>query len=163
MKTYIAIDNGVTGSIAVYNQEYSAVYATPVIKQKNYTKAKGYITRLDFLAMNEIFKLYNDKNVFVLLERPMINNKMFQASISAARCHEATQILIEMHHFPHEFVDSKQWQKEFFPTGKKKAPELKKYSMEYGLRYFPMHKEFIKKRGEADSLLMALWAQRNFL
>lgn len=162
-RIYIGIDNGVTGSIATYTDGISTICSTPVFKQKNYTKAKGDISRVNFEALHVILNHYSRKNVMCFIERPMINPGRFKGSISAARCLEATQIALELCNIPYQFIDSKEWQKEFFPKGKKEKTDLKKYSMEYGLRYFPQHSEIIKKRKEADALLIALWAHRNNL
>lgn len=160
-KLYIGIDNGVTGSIAILGGEESIFIKTPTVSEKNYTKKAGNISRLDFLKMARFLsKHLTSSNCFAVVERPMINPGRFKAGISAARCLEATLILLELNEVPFQYVDSKEWQKEFLP-GVKGSPELKKASMDVGIRLFPQFAEEIKKQKDADGLLMAEWARRS--
>jgi len=166
MKNYIAIDNGVTGTIAfIHNSGTSSFFKIPAFEQKNYTKAKGDITRIKFRELLQDFKVLEQHKPFVIIERPMVNPGRFKATISALRALEAVQIAVEYFQYPYEFVDSKQWQRQFFPSATKDkkhtTAELKNFSVEYGLRYFPEHKDLILKHSDADSLLMAKWAQLN--
>jgi len=78
----------------------------------------------------------------------------FQASISAVRALEATLIVLESLNLGYDYVDSKIWQKHFFPKGKK-GTELKKYSLELGSRKWPKFTEAIAKQKDADGLFIA--------
>lgn len=161
-KTYIGIDNGVTGSIGIITASGETFFLkTPVKKEQSYTKAKQNISRLDFLKMQELL-LEHTKGTkcFAIMERPMVNPTRFKAGISAVRCLEATLILLEIMGIPFQYCDSKQWQKELLPHGVIGAPELKKASADIGCRFFPEHEELIMKHGDADGMLIAEWGRR---
>lgn len=159
--TYIGIDNGVTGTIAILDGDASTFVETPVFQTLGYQKSKvRHINRIDVPALKKLLEQYNPLTTRVVIERPMINVMRFQASISAARSLEATLIVLESLRFGYEYVDSGHWQKVLLPAGVKGAPNLKKASKEIGLRMFPMHAEMIKKHGDADAILIAEWARR---
>jgi hypothetical protein len=46
------------------------------------------------------------------------------------------------------------------PKGVQGSAELKKASMDIGLRLFPDHGSVIRKHKDSDGLLIAAWAQR---
>ena len=159
--TYIGIDNGSTGTIAILDGDTSVFVKTPTHKMLNYQKSKvSHINRIDVVALKKLLEPYNPLATRVIIERPMINSFRFQASISAARSLEATLIVLESLHFGYEYIDSGAWQKVLLPAGIKKAPNLKRASKDVGLRMFPMHAEFIEDHGDADALLIAEWARR---
>ena len=159
--TYIGIDNGVTGTIAILDGDTTIFVETPVFETLGYQKSKvRHINRVDVPSLKKLLEQYNPLTTRVVIERPMINVMRFQASISAARSLEATLIVLESLRFGYEYVDSGHWQKVLLPAGGKGAPNLKKASKEIGLRMFPMHEETIKKHGDADALLIAEWARR---
>ncbi len=87
----------------------------------------------------------------------------FQASVSAARSLEATLCVIEDLGIPHLYADSRQWQGALLPKGVQGAPELKKASMDIGLRLFPDQEKVIRKHKDADAILIAEWARREQL
>jgi rubredoxin len=85
---------------------------------------------------------------------------MFTSTVSAARAHEATLVVVDamMHrcsNIEFEYVDSKGWQKDQLPAGTKGSEQLKLRSMQYGCREFPEHAELITKHKDADGLLIA--------
>lgn len=167
-KVYIGGDNGVTGSWAFIGDGRSYMVLTPVCKEQSYTKKKGKITRIDWMALETLFVewlhiLEDSKHVRVFLERPMVNSTRFKASMSALRALEATLIVMERHELSYEYIDSKQWQKVMLPKGCKGTEELKAASKDIGIRLFPEHKDIITKRKDADSLLIAEWARREQL
>ena len=96
------------------------------------------------------------------MERPLKNPKLFAASISAVRAFEITLSVVEQLGFAFEVIDSRKWQKYFFPAvfGK---DNLKKASMQKGIELFPVVKNFIMQHKDADGLLIAEWARRNNL
>jgi hypothetical protein len=151
---FIGIDNGVSGSIAIIAPEYSDIFPTPVTKQLNYTKEKAWINRVNFDKMLEILTVrgHGSEDIMVALERPMLNPMRWKASISAARCMEATQIILEHLKYPYEWLDSKQWQKVLLPNGLE-GDELKKASLDVGKRIFPQLAAKFKK--DADAMLIA--------
>lgn len=157
MKTYIGIDNGVTGTIAVIYEGGVLFCATPVKIEQDYTKAKKNITRVDVSVLRGILERFAENSI-ILLERPMVNPKRFAASASALRCHEAELSVIELLKIPYQFIDSKEWQKQMLPKG---TTDTKKASLDMGNRLFPAFRE--SKHPDRDSLLIAEWARRNNL
>lgn len=156
------IDNGATGSIGVVGVNFEPVlFATPVRKCLDYQKVAKHVTRVD---VDELYKqlliTLGDRLPYtkVFMERPLKQPKLFEATCSAMRAHEATLIVLEKLKLPYSFVDSKQWQYEMLPEGIIGSTELKKASMEIGMRKFPRLADDIKKRKEADAILMAQWA-----
>lgn len=160
MKTYIGIDNGVTGSIGIIKEHNgsvtSAFIATPVISCLSYTKEKQHIKRIDYF--NLIAHLPSDATA--LIERPMVNPRAFKATQSALRALEATILALETLEIPYYYIDSKQWQKEFFPSSVIGKEQLKEASMQVGLKLFPSNGGFIKDHKDADGLLIAEYLRR---
>lgn len=165
-KLYIGIDNGTSGTIGfIYNNE-TVFVKTPVRKEQNYTKKKGNISRVDFDEtmdlISQISRGFEPNHIFALIERPMVNPTRFKATISAIRALEATLNVLETLGIPHAYIDSKEWQKELLPSGTKGAPELKKASLDIGIRLFPQHKELIEKHKDADGMLICEYARRKY-
>ncbi len=163
---FIGIDNGVSGSIGIIHKtahsEQSYFYHTPTIKEQDYTKKKSNITRVQVKELKTIFDgidLLEYNKVHVIIERPMVNPRMFKATISAVRCLEATLGVIEMLGLSYEFIDSKEWQGELLPRGIK-GKELKTKSLQIGKRLFPEHKDKYKK--DADGMLIAEYCRRKY-
>lgn len=154
----IGLDNGVTGSIAILDEMGDVVrYCdTPVIRCLNYTKTKAFVNRVDVPRLIETLKDLGEVKCW--LERPMVNPGRFKATVSALRCLEATQIVLEQLKIPYEFIDSKEWQKEMLPKGLKKE-ELKLASDQICSRLFPS--VVLSGSGRGDSLLIAEYARRN--
>lgn len=156
-KTYIGIDNGVSGTIAILSEDELAIFApTPVFKQQDYTKKKKIVSRIFTKGLYDMLEPYKE-NAFILIERPMINPTFWSASMSAIRAHEAMLGVVEILGMPYQFVDSKEWQSKMLPSGYHKE-ELKKISLEIGNRLFPQFAEH--KHPDRDSLLMAEYARR---
>lgn len=159
MKIAIGIDNGVTGTIGMITPFQSRMFKTPVFKEQSYTKKKQNISRVDVEELESIFIMYlpyiPKEDIFVLIERPMINSARFKASMSAIRALESTLIVIERLGYGYEYTDSKLFQKALLPIGTKGTSELKKASMDIGIRKYPHLKEIITKHGDADGLLIA--------
>ena len=142
---YIGIDNGVTGSIGIVDDESSEFYHTPVKNELSYTKAKKWIDRIDSVMLKKMLEGHNVK--MVALERPMVDPRKL----------EATLVVIEDLKYPYKYIDSKEWQKEMLPSGLK-GTELKKASLDIGKRLFPRHAEFFK--ADADGILIAEYLRR---
>ncbi len=162
MKTYIGIDNGVTGSIAIITENDVAFLPMPVKTEQSYTKARQNITRISFDTLRTLLRPFA-LNSKVIIERPMINPLRWKASMSAIRALEATLICVESIGFPYQYIDSKEWQRKMLPKGIKGGTELKKASVQIGCRLFPKYAEQIKKQKDADSLLIAEYARRTQL
>ena len=163
-RDYIGIDNGVTGSVGIISvsttKRTTEFHSIPVFKQQNYTKKKGNISRVNVHDLRDILVLRS--NPVVLLERPMVNPTRFKSTTSALRALEATLIALDLLELPVIYIDSKEWQKKLLPGGVSGSAELKKASMDVGLRMFPEHSRLIKKRKEADGLLIAEYARRTY-
>lgn len=157
MKTYIGLDNGVTGTIAIISDSVQFV-KIPIKTEQNYTKKKDAITRLDFARFKAILEPFASETSFLLIERPLVNPTRFKATISAMRCIEAELIAIEELGIPYQYCDSKEWQKEFLPKG---VEDTKRASLDIGNRLFPKFKDF--KHPDRDSLLIAEYAKRKCL
>ena len=158
-KTYIGIDNGSTGSIGIVTKDKADFFYMPTFKSQDYTKKKKIVTRIDGLALQEL--LPNVESCLVVLERPLVNPTMFNATLSAVRAMEATLIVLEILQMPYMFIDSKEWQKDMLPQGTKGRAELKKASYDVGCRLFPQFKD--RYNGDADGILIARWAQQKGL
>lgn len=169
VRVHIGIDNGPSGSIGLIcvGDSFRAAHFSPMIvrKEQNYTKAKQNITRVDLLRLIEwtIERVPHQilrPNIHVMMERPMVNPRRFKATTSALRALEATLWAVEIMKLSHSYIDSKEWQKELLPKGTKGTSELKKASMDIGIRLFPEHKEIVEKHGDADGLLIAEYCRR---
>ena len=160
MKTYIGIDNGVSGTIALISEDRTEFIKTPVEKVQDYTKAKKIISRLDALSFKAFLDGVEPSQAFALIERPMVNPTRFAATASALRCHEAMLIVIELLGIPYAFCDSKEWQREMLPKGFPDG-ETKFFYLQVGNRLFPQFREF--KHPDRDALLIAEYARRKAL
>lgn len=161
-KIYIGIDNGTTGTIGIVGDDIQPkIYHTPIKKEQDYTKAKKNVSRVDVKGFMEILNGYNHNDIRVVCERPMVNPTRWTASMTAIRCWEAQLVVLEVLGIPHQFVDSKEWQRILLPKGIKGASELKKASKDIGKRLFPMLDSF--KHTDYDGLLIAEYARRKNL
>ncbi len=166
-RTYIGIDNGVTGSIGiiVVKNSYPSSHLfipMPTIVEQDYTKAPKAVKRIDYKILKQIILHYKDMNPIILLERPRINNTNFWTSISAARAHEATLIAIEEVGIPlynGRCIDSRNWQSELLPNVKG-HDNLKQASKDVGKKMFPTIKTSLR---DYDGLLIAEWGKRKRL
>jgi hypothetical protein len=159
---YIGFDNGVTsnGIGVIHSSGESRLYKLPVKKEASYTKEEKFIHRIDFESLVSLFteikaNFHAGDPVVVGLERPMVNSRRFNASLSAIRALEATLIAIERVEFNKLYIDSKEWQSYLLP-GVKGSDELKKASLNLGKQLFPTLN--IKK--DADGLLIAEYLKR---
>lgn len=152
-KVYIGLDNGVTGTIGIITPDDEQVLATPIKTQQDYTKKKQQISRLNYDLFHAILDMY--PFCFVGLERPMVNATRFKASISGVRIFEAQLVAIEHLKIPYIVIDSKVWQKEFFPIGYASG-QTKELSNQVGRRLFPKVTNPFK---DYDGLLIAKYLQ----
>lgn len=163
-KIFIGIDNGVSGTIGVTGEK-TIFCKTPTRSVLKYTKKKANVTRIDYPALIELLMDvttgYENDEVIVSLERPMVNPKRFNASASALRAWEATLICVEQLGLPYNYIDSKEWQKEMLPNGLKGSPELKKASRNVGDRLFPMFNEIVHE--DRDGILIAEYLRKTYV
>jgi hypothetical protein len=154
----VGIDNGVSGSLGFITSSGDvSYYHTPIKKCLNYNKEKKWINRVDYSVLYQ--RLFENAGVesFALIERPLVNPAMFNASASALRAFEATIIVLENLAIGYEVIDSKEWQKELLPHGLHKE-ELKVASLDVAKRLFP--KVCFKSFKDADGLLIAEYCRR---
>ena len=168
-RTYIGIDNGPSGTVSViYPDGKWNFRKTPVKNEQDYTKTVKYINRLDWDKFYKMLKSVKKKsdNILVVLERPLKNSQMFNASISGIRVFEAQLVMIETLGLKFEVIDSKQWQTPLLPKMKKepnrnkRRKKLKLASQNVGKRLYPGSE---KVHEDADGLLIAEWARREKL
>lgn len=169
-KTYIGIDNGVSGTFAVLDCFGGLIthQAMPTKSELSYTKEKKNINRIDVPGLRFLLDHYTSGGPrLVVIERPMVNPGRFTASLSAVRALEAVLIVLEELELPHQYIDSREWQKALLPSGLK-GPDLKVGATDVARRLFPAH--FGSPPGlrkiktvDADSLLIAEYARRKGL
>jgi hypothetical protein len=171
---YLAIDNGISGSVGWVNESGSSsgVFSMPTFSEQDYVQKKQNVTRIDTEVLSQKLKDlvvealtvsdFNKSSVRLFLERPLVNPMRYRATLSAIRAWEATLIVLRPFKWSYIVVDSRKWQKAMLPTGCK-GPELKVASVQVGCRLFPDHADWIKDQGDADSLLIAEFARRNKL
>ena len=161
MSVTMAVDNGVTGSVAILYNDIVKYHAMTIKRELNYTKKKAWINRIDTFKLSTLFaSLAGLSGIICAVERPMVNPARFKASMSAIRALEAVQIVLDNIRMPYSFIDSKEWQKVMLPSGLK-GPELKTASDCVAKRLFPNIK--FKKNGGGDSLLIAEYLRRTRL
>lgn len=155
LKTFVGIDNGVSGAITIISENNAIILheKTPVKKCLNYTKKKAFHNRVSFKHLANILKIAGN-DTFCMIERPMINPGRWVASVSAMRCLEATEIILEELQIPYQFIDSKEWQKELLPSGLVKD-ELKRAADSVAKRLFPKQTIY-----NSDSILIAEYCLR---
>lgn len=155
-RTFIGIDNGVTGGITIMCEDGTVVQhqKTPVKKCLNYTKKKAFANRVEPILLKNILQTAGI-NTFCMLERPMVNPTRWVASVSAIRCLEATESMLQQLQIPYQFIDSKEWQKVFLPSGLKGEDELKLAASDVAKRLYPRLNVV-----NADCVLIALYCKQ---
>lgn len=148
-RIYLGVDNGASGSIGIITHDEAFIVTTPTKVQQDYTKKKQNITRLDFDKFYDLLDSF--PFCFVGLERPMVNATRFKASISGIRIFEAQIVAIERLKIPYIVLDSKAWQKEFFPE-KYESGKTKELSNQVGMRIFP---KLVNPAKDYDAILIA--------
>lgn len=156
-RAFCGIDNGISGSIGIiYEDGTYEFFKTPTRTGQDYTKAKQNVTRVKPLELIKSLNKIGDGSMIVM-ERPMVNPKMFKNSISAMRCFEATITVLETLNLPYEVIDSKEWQRSILPTGTS-GDELKKASTTIGNRLFPNTK--LIEHPDCDGMLIAYYCKQ---
>lgn len=151
-RCFIGIDNGVSGSIGIIREDGTyAFHKTPVRSELNYTKEKAMITRIKPVDLTKLLSEAGPGSM-VMIERPMVNPKMFKASTSALRAFEATIVVLETLGIAYEVCDSKEWQRGTLPKGVN-GDALKPASMDVGNRLYPDAQSV--KHPDRDGMLIA--------
>ena len=161
---YLGIDNGVTGSIAAVDKDGVPLMfeKMPIKNVQNYQKTEvKFINRIDVVSTIDLIigcmKNNNEENVAAVIERPMVNPKMFNSTMSGIRAWEAIMVVFDLmipKKISYSIVDSKNWQRYYFGKSFIGADQ-KRVSMERGIAKFPSFEDSIRKHKDADSLFMA--------
>ena len=86
--TYIGLENGVTGTIAILDGDTSIFLETPVFESLGYQKSKvRHINRIDTVKLEELFSKYDPMATRVVIERPMINAMRFPLIVLVVLAH----------------------------------------------------------------------------
>ena len=157
-RIFCAIDNGVTGTLGAVDEtnEWSFFMKVPTYSAKEYMKSKDRnMTHVDYDQLCKILKSLSDQGPLVIVtERPLVNPRMFKATMSGVRAHEV--LLAALRSLKLDLYatwDSRDWQHE--ELGDFDKGESKQKSLKIGLTNFPEHAELMKKHGDADGLHMA--------
>lgn len=157
-KVIFGIDNGVSGTIAVfYNGELADFKETPIKKWlKPTVKSRAsYMARIDVKALMEWLHFYSNGNrSSAVIERSMTDQRRFHATLSSHHAQEAIMIALELCNIPYMTIDSSLWQKREL-KGISGSEFLKKASMEKCLIEYPQFADELKKHGDGDAILIA--------
>jgi hypothetical protein len=154
----VGIDNGTSGAITVLNGDKVVYRKTPIKTEKSYTKKDQNISRIDFKELKKFLQENtaekSNLECLAVLERPLVNPRKFKTTQSAMRSLEATLICLEELEIPVKYIDSKEWQRHFFP-GIEGREKLKKASLDYGNKKYPE----LQFEEDSDSLLIAEYSE----
>ena len=162
MRYFVGIDNGVSGSFAVLEENKNVLYfdKTPIKKELHWTKTKQFVNRVNHREVKKILKPFKSNNIIAVLERPFTDPTKWKASVSAVRAFESTCVVLEQLEIPYCIIDSREWQKEMLPSGIKGSKELKEASLLVGKKLFPKVKI---NHSDCDGLLICEWSRRKGL
>ena len=159
-------DNGTTGTIGWRcGCTTHEMIEVPVKKRASFHKSPRSTTVIDVDALEKALRDMLDRakvkpcDVIAYRERPMINPKRWQASMSASRADEAETIVLERMGIEYHYVDSKAWQRHILPSSGKKGTTsdiLKAESKDIGCKLFEHLSTIINKHGDTDGILGAL-------
>lgn len=154
MKVWIGIDNGISGTVGIIkdNGQYNFCNIPVFLKTDYQKKSNHYITRLDYVRFKNLLDEnidYGDE-VKVLIEYPLVNPKLFKSTISAVRCLESLEIVLEEYGLDYDFIQAREWQKYLGIKGDTKIQSANK-----GIELFSKCKVKIEQHGDADGLLIA--------
>ena len=152
-QTIIGIDNGTTGTIAIYvGKKLVDFMLTPAFVQQSYTHEINNVSRIDVREMLTLLAKYN-KNSFAVLERPMSDPTRYTASMTALRAYEATIVTLELCGINYLVIDSKRWQRHYLKGSS--GAGLKHDCAKLAIKLYPQYKELIDHHGDADAIFIA--------
>jgi len=171
-KTFIGIDNGVSGSVGyILSDGRYNFKKTPINMTFSHTADGQKMNRINHEKLKNMFLSIKSKseNIMCYIERPFTQRtkgkdgkmvRFYKAIISAARAMESTIVVLEQLQIPYQSIGSRKWQQEILP-GVKGSSNLKAASLETGKRLFPGIEKI--KHSDYDGILIAEWARRNNL
>lgn len=163
---FVGFDNGTTGTYGVVDYAGKAIAfgETPVKTVRDYTLKIRHITRIDVLAVMRLLHIFAGlgSKLVVVTERPLLNPRLFRGSVSAVRAYEALLIAIELAGGTvARTVDIRNWMAEYTPLSE--VQDTKENSARIGVELFPQFADEIAGHGDADGLLMAEYARREYI
>ncbi len=161
----IGLDNGTTGSLAVYDTESNimALHSLPTKHELSFQKKAKHITRIDFPGLCELLTRIKSgaNDIHCFMEKPFSGgSRMINTSILSHRCFEAEIIALEECEIGYTVISSKIWQRNLLPKGIVGSKELKKASYDVAKRLYPYLAEKLNT-SNADSVLIAHNFKRN--
>lgn len=165
-RLFVAIDNGVTATIGAVSEdgEWSFFRKVPTYSEREYMSTKvRYMTHVDQGLLRALLQeLAKVGPLVVVTERPLVNPRLFKATMSGVRAHEILlATLRELGIELYATLDSKRWQKPVL--GECEKGTTKPRSEEVGAELYPEHAKAIRDHGDADGLLMARWLRERVL
>ena len=156
MKRYMGIDNGVTGTISVLDEDGKVVWwsKTPIRSCSHYSKSGRIMNRINRQELTEIIN--NTRPDMVILEFPRIDPdpKKILTTVSASMSLEATWSVFEDTGVPHQFISAITWQKVMIGA----AADTKKASKDVTKRLHP--KLTLPPGADGDAVLICEYARR---
>lgn len=160
-------DNGTTGTLGwvAGPPAVADMIEVPTKKRSSFHKDPRSTTVIDIDELEKVLRNMMERakvkpcDIIAYRERPMINPKRWQASMSASRADEAETILLEKLGIKYQYVDSKAWQRHILPSSGKKGTTsdmLKAESKDIGIKMFKHLSAIIEKHGDADGILGAV-------
>lgn len=155
----IGLDNGTTGSLAVYDTELNvmALHNLPIKNELSFQKQAKHITRIDYPSLCELLTRIKsgENNIHCFMEKPFSGgSRMINTSILSHRCFEAEIIALEECEIGYTVISSKIWQKNLLPKGIVGSKELKKAALDVAKRLYPYLSDKLSIKN-ADSVLIA--------
>lgn len=156
--TYVGIDNGVSGAVAIINQDTQVrVYLTP-------TRKIGADTRIDAKTLVAILRCYDDLRIVYEQgqKQPTFGVK---GNFANGRSDGVLETVCELLGAPYRPVNPKDWQKDIFQGIRGAADNTKDAAIEFCRRTFPGVSLLASPRcsvpnpNMADALCMAYWAK----
>lgn len=160
---YIGIDNGVTGSIGVIQNDKVHFILTPHKKELDFqSTSKKFINRIDHEKLYDILDNFSGVKTKVMLEQPMQNPRLWKASVSAIRAFENTIIALDRLNMHREYISVHSWRRELLPgyTRTMKLPQAKLVAMEMATRLFPQFKDEFEQHKDPDGIMIAEYCRR---
>jgi len=155
-KTFVGVDNGTTGAVAILRPDNTLVVKTPV-------RQVGKDTVLDARALANLFStIPNPHIVFEIGQKQPIFGTI--GNYANGRSHGVLETVIELLGCPYRPVNPKDWQSDCFKGMRKAGEDTKAASEEFCRRTFPQVNLVapgcrVVHTGFTDALCMAWWAK----
>ena len=155
----IGLDNGTTGSLAVYDTELNvmALHDLPIKNELSFQKQAKHITRIIYPSLCELLTRIKsgENNIHCFMEKPFnAGPRMMNTALISIRCFEAEIIALEECEIGYTVISSKIWQKNLLPKGIVGSKELKKAALDVAKRLYPYLSDKLSIKN-ADSVLIA--------